>query len=672
MAFSIVQTTGLFQRLAPFVAAEVLSHSDLHIVDLLAMRVGVTDVDVLLGLALAVRAPRFGHVGVDLTTVHDSVWREMSHGDAASRDRISNLPWPPDTRQWRDRVFECEKLVGVHSKEPHTPFVVEASLVMPRRYSGYLSGLSEALCRRLDGGQPPVGGRHRVEPATPVDCELLRVGLDQLFGTGDASTLDLQRLGAAVAVLQPLTVLSGGPGTGKTYTIKKVLVLLRDQWRQIHGRDPEVALAAPTGRAAVRMVQAIGEDLDKLSISPECREWLGGLQAHTLHRLLGFNPRNSTRFRHDETNPLPHEIIVVDESSMVDLAMMAKLFAAVRQGTRLILLGDRNQLASVEAGRVLADITASVGPQGIRFSPEFQDQLQKVGCNVPLVSDQKQSPLADCVVHFVRPYRVEPGSGLQALAAAIAGGTEEELASVAEWVRGHAWRGRGPFSDLTHIPHAGDRLSGAAVDLMCAGYRPVLELLRNGCPEDHDLEQFHLRVLSLLGRFRVLTAHRRGVFGVDGLNAVICDGLLDLAGAPDAWWVGRPVMVTQNSYEIGRMNGDVGVVVPAPSNDLRVAFAGAQVGTIDYVDIARLPAHETVFAMTVHKSQGCQFDHVVMVIPPTRAALLTRELVYTGLTRARRHLTVLGDPEVLGQAVRHVLQRASTLRGRLWPDQVQQ
>ncbi len=663
----VLDNGALAGRALPFVEAGALAAVDLQVVDLLAARVGVSDAEVLLGLAFAVRATRVGHVGVDLARLPTSL---AVQPQGADRLPAAPLPWPADPAAWAAAVRACEALV--QPPQAHrSPFVAHGGLVLPRRYWRYQRRLQQALLARAQQPEPGVGRDKLGRPLGAVDCGLLCAGLDRLF-PGTAHQGDRQRLGASMAVLRPLSVLSGGPGTGKTWTVKKVLALLREQWQAAGGGDPTVALAAPTGKAAVRMLQAIAEGLDEIDLDLDTREWLRGLQACTLHRLLGYNPAQPTRFRHGVDQPLPQQVVVVDEASMVDLALMCKLVEAVDPGARLVLLGDPHQLASVEAGTVLADITSGTGPQGVRVSPRLAARLQAIDGPEALgeLPVEPAAPaIADGIMHFVKPYRTQAGSGLQQVAYAIAGG---QHARAVAWLGGEPVGGVAPFSDLALLPHdAEGRLSTRASALLVGSYAATLELLLAGPAPSQTLPEHHAAALRHFERFRVLTPHRRGQLGVAGLNRAITAALAEqLAGRMDpsgSWWIGRPVLVSRNSYDTGRMNGDVGLVVPGLGEQgPRVVFPGSTPGSVEYLAASRMPPCETVFAMTIHKSQGSQFEHCAIVLPAQRTPLLSRELVYTALTRASARVTVVGDLRVLAQALEHPVERASTLGPLLW------
>ncbi|MDY0061684.1 MAG: exodeoxyribonuclease V subunit alpha [Myxococcota bacterium] len=700
-----------FQELArPFLEVGALSHTDLAAVDALARRLGPAPPEVLLGLAFAVRAPRRGSVGARLGTLQQTLVAEEEArrpldeeasrpaDEEASRPAdeeaeaeaspalLAGLPWPPDPASWEAAVRDCH-LVGRGAPDELTPFVMRDGLLTTRRYWRYQERLQEALLARAAAPASGIAG------AAP-DLPRYRQGLVALFpesGARPADEVHPQRLAAGLALLRALTVVSGGPGTGKTYTVKLLLALLYDQWQAAHGRAPRVALAAPTGKAAVRMVQAMAEDLDEAPLRERLplatRDWLRTLPASTLHRLLGYDPVHPTHFRHGPDTPLPFDIVVVDEASMIDLALMAKLLEAVPVSARLLLLGDRHQLASVEAGSVLADLTADAATRPPRLSPALRQELQQLGITGLPVADPAAPPLAGCLLHYRQPFRFSAESGIGQLAYSLADASAAELAGqdasafldrardlLAGVVRQPTSE---PYPDLRHLgPAPEGGLDQAALDAIVDGYLPYLDLLLAGPRQPSPAD--HRRVLDAFDQFRVLVAHRRGPLGVSGLNRTIAAALAQKYQAEcdthrwreplrvdRDWWTGRPVLVTENSYEVGRFNGDVGVVVRVHGRPA-IAFAGREAGEVEYLEPARMPAHQTVFAMTIHKSQGSQFAHTFLVLPARPSVLLTRELLYTAVTRSQQQLTVAGDLALLRSACERVVQRASGLRELLW------
>lgn len=624
-------TPGWSELAGPFVATGALTLGEVHVVDRLARLAQVADCDVLLGLAFAVRAPRVGHTGVDIATVHVDIATEAG----------AALPWPSPAESWRDRCL-ASPLVGDPEAELR-PFTRLGHLLQTTRMSRYESRLANMLVNRAG-----------LLANAVVDADILKRDLANLFGP--VATSDRQQLAAVLALLNRTTVISGGPGTGKTTTVRKVLCLLRGQALARGSRPPRVALAAPTGKAAARMREAL---LSKGGDEPtEAMAWIETMQAVTLHRLLGFSPATPSRFRHHADNPLPFDLIIVDEASMIDVAMMCKLVDAVDTDTQLVLLGDRNQLASVEAGCVLADLTALTGPTGVRLPPACADAVASLlgSASVSDCTDPTAPALASGMIHFHTAYRFAVEAlrvPIYALADASAH-PERAAEHLAKAVDALVNSGSAAVACVAHL---GETLAPAVLDQVVDNYRAALRPLRTQ-PESTESMQ---RTLSALGELRVLAAHRKGTLGVAGLNDAISRRLRTESDSPE-WWIGRLVLVTQNDYEHQLWNGDVGVATQTDRGWV-VAFSAPE--GVRLVPVGSLPAHETAFAMTIHKSQGSQFRHAVVVLPGAVTPLLTRELIYTGISRASHQLTLCGSAEVLAAAVQRRVLRASGLGLRL-------
>ncbi|MGE0214544.1 exodeoxyribonuclease V subunit alpha [Mycolicibacterium sp.] len=555
--------TGL---LAAFTAADIVDAVDTVIAERLCALGGEPDETVALAVALLVRGLRNGSVCVDLGRVAEQ------HELAGTVE----VPWP-DPEAWLAAV-RASPLAGT---APVLRFLDE--LVYLDRY--WLE--EDQVCRDVSARLVAV------EPA-PAQPDLGR-----LFPEEFAE----QRMAAEAALAQRLTILTGGPGTGKTTTVARLLAALAEQAARAGDSPPRMALAAPTGKAAARLQEAVALEVAKLTAVDRGR--LAGLHAITLHRLLGSRPGTSSRFRHHRDNRLPHDVIVVDETSMVSLTMMARLLEAVRPDARLLLVGDPDQLASVDAGAVLADLVDGLGAHG--------------------------------VVELKTSHRF--GAAIGALASAIRAGDDDRL--------------------LALLRDGGEAIEWIDADDPAELLRPALvgqavELRRAAVLGDVAAAQ------QTLDGHRLLCAHRRGPFGVAQWNRQVERWLAEETGAPmwSQWYAGRPVLVTANDYGLGIYNGDTGVVVDSPAG-LR-----AHIGAADFAT-SRLADVETMHAMTIHKSQGSQADTVTVLLPPPESRLLTRELFYTAVTRARRTVRVVGPEASVRAAVRRRAVRASGLARRL-------
>jgi exodeoxyribonuclease V alpha subunit len=621
---------------------------DLHVAAALARIGRDDDPDVALAAALASRAPRHGHICAELDRPPDDLRGEGADTAAA------HVEWPA-LASWLATLSRSPLVRRPGDGRNDTPLVLDGARLYLDRYWRYQARLLEAVRARASA---------RVDG---VDEALLRDGLDRLFPPAPgAAGVDRQRLAALMAVLRRLTVISGGPGTGKTTTVKKILALLLEQHDRAAAPDDQrplrIELAAPTAKAAARIAESFGEGLDQLATTHAVKERILAVVPKTLHRLLGAGRSGPTDFRYGRHRPLPADIVVVDESSMVDFVLMTRLVEAVPAHARLVLLGDKDQLASVEAGSVLGDICGGAGHRP-RFSATFAHHAAPfVGASLAghaeIVPDEG---VWDALVHLDKVHRFGEASGIRAVARAInAGDAGDTLA----FLRGTATAEAGPgaaYADVAlHEVGATGHLPDPSLAEMVDGYLPLVDAVLAGD---------RAAALAALSTFRVLCAHRRGPLGVEGVVHAVEQGLERARPGfrtDHPWYLGRPVLVRENDYSVGLFNGDAGIVLPHPETGARaVAFAQPS-GEVRYVEPARLPPHVTVFATTVHQGQGSQFRHVVLVLPPRPSPILTRELVYTGVTRASRRATVVAVPDVLRAAVVRRVRRASGLPGLLW------
>ena len=614
---------GASGLLAIFNVAGVLDASDVHVALRLGRIAGVRDDVVLLAAALAVRAPRLGHVRTDLATVAST-----ADADLDLPVNVAELPWP-EPHAWVARVA-ASVLVG-----SACPLRVEGTALYLDRYWAEEVQVAADLLARAGAGTPA------------VDTAVLADGLSRLFA--GAEEPDLQRVAAATAVLRRLAVVAGGPGTGKTTTVARILALLDDQAGAAGGRPPLIALAAPTGKAAARLEQAVHDQARAMPVDGTTRGRLLALRGMTLHRLLGTLPGNHTRFRHDRLNRLPHDVVVVDETSMVSLSHMARLVEAVRPDARLVLIGDPQQLASVEAGAVLGDI---VGPaaDGLRISALARGALDAVA-SAPDAGPIEPAPgIGDGIVVLRRVHRF--GEVIGNLADAIRAGDAD--------------------ATIRLVRSGGDEITWVDADVTEAARTPALPAIRSAAVSagrrvrDAAVAGDAKAAIAALGGFRLLCAHRRGPAGATTWMGnverwLVADGGLTGGGV---WYAGRPLLITANDYSLRLYNGDTGVVVARA--DGRMAAAFDRQGEVVEVSPARLAAVETVYAMTVHKAQGSQFDTVAVLLPAPDSPILTRELLYTAVSRASERVMLVGSEASIRSAVERPIARASGLRERLW------
>ncbi|MDN2662361.1 exodeoxyribonuclease V subunit alpha [Psychromonas sp. 14N.309.X.WAT.B.A12] len=464
---------------------------------------------------------------------------------------------------------------------------------------------------------------------------------------------DWQKISAALALTSPRCIISGGPGTGKTTTVVKLLALLLNAQP-----DLMIKMVAPTGKAAARLTESITNALDELDLgSPADGQKAPNIptDASTIHRLLGVR-NNSAHFRHHAGNQLTLDLLLVDEASMVDLPLMAKLLSALPDHARLILLGDKDQLASVEAGAVLGDICSFIDSG---YSQQKAQQLAELTGFDCLLSQGKhaQATMSDNLCLLRKSYRFDQYSGIGYLASAVnkGGVTAVKLAALCE-----------KYDDLAY--YANDAESATDFDrLVVEGYTPYLSEL---CIINQDNRGQAKVLLSAFNDFKILCATREQEWGVNALNHR-CEKLLQKAGLlvrrfdmTQTWYVGRPVMVTENSYHLGLFNGDIGLCLEDEHGQLRVYFVMPDGSVADFQP-SRLPAHQTVFAMTVHKSQGSEFKHTLLALPDYALPVMNRELIYTGITRAKKRLTLIADLALVASSVRNRASRNSRLTERL-------
>lgn len=465
-----------------------------------------------------------------------------------------------------------------------------------------------------------------------------------------AADIDWQKVAVATAIKSPFTVITGGPGTGKTTTVTRLLLVLQE----LYAHKLHIKLVAPTGKAASRLEESIQQALCFLQQSMGLSESL--LQsvpqkASTLHSLLGVNAFNDNT-RHNAHNPLQLDVLVVDETSMIDLPLMAKLVNALKPETRLILLGDQAQLASVEAGAVLGELAQW---SGLPYSNEQADYLkQTTGYDVP--SGGEGNPMRDCLCHLTFSRRFDKDSGIGKLAELVQRGkADESLALFSDYPQELHFH---PF----HTEQSESDLVREVVQSAVENYRVYLTELRALQGKGADLNKLNEEGKTLAeaiqARFnstRFLTALRASPLGVENLNKEIAlalrrENLLWFRNEQD-WYIGKPIMITENDHNVRLYNGDIGLCLAKG----KVWFGNREVLT------SRIPAHEPAFMMTIHKSQGSEFDHTLMVLPTEPNPVLSRELVFTGVTRAKKQLTVFADEKIWKMAVRQTVQRQSGL-----------
>lgn len=559
---------------------------------------------VVWGAALASRATRAGHSCLDL---------EAAAGFPVSP--AEGAPTLPELDAWTAALNAAVSVVG--KPGDWKPLVLAGRRLYLRRL--WAAEQSVAASLRALAARAPLN--------PPVAADFRAV-----FGSPAGREPDWQAVAAFSVAVQGLTIITGGPGVGKTWTVAQALRLtaLNPQIR--------VEVAAPTGKAAARLQEALARALPRSNSRPSP-------SVRTLHRLLGASS-DGQRFRHDRSRPLAADLVVVDEASMVDLVLIGRLLDALPAGARLVLVGDPNQLPSVEAGATLADLCAAGAPN--QFSDTFRAGFTAAS-GFPLRTQPPSGALGGCAVQLQRNYRFGGESGIDLLRQRLLAGDAEGAQSLLiSGVPGLSFRPLPPPAQIN------ETLLKSALPRLAAGFAAAEPAA----------------ALRALGDFRVLAAVREGPFGVAAVNAAVAAGRSPAARS--RWTNGTPILVTANDYSLALFNGDLGVVAPEPAGRLAAWFLDPD-GAPRSIPLALLPNCEPAYGMTIHKSQGSEFDHVLVLLPAPASPsdrdafwrgpgrLLTRELIYTAVTRARRQLEIWADPEVFATTVRRRIRRASGL-----------
>ncbi|MCH8486954.1 MAG: exodeoxyribonuclease V subunit alpha [Candidatus Cyclonatronum sp.] len=607
-------------------------------------RKGETQEDVLAAVALLSAANRMGHTALslpDFRTEPNALF-SMPGREVQGLERITL-----DENRLRDSAVVH---VQQGDEQPHLPLVLDGGRLYFNRYFQFEQQTARqllALTESLSGAD------------TDEDSEAnLRSLTDELFGSSAEGLW--QRAAGVAALNRRLTVLTGGPGTGKTYTVLRLLLLLLKS--APGGRRLRVAIAAPTGKAANRVRESLIAGIDQLKTAglevrfPDVGELISQIpvQTMTLHRLLGTLHQQVT-FRHNRRNPLPFDLVIVDEASMIPSALMARMLEALRADARLILLGDKHQLASVESGAVFADICHE--PELNRFSAGFAASAARLGIELPPESVAAQEepvpPLRDCIVELTHSRRFSAESGIGQLARAVNEGDADAAMALLKSGR----------EDVIWLDQPSGRWLGS-----------ILPELRQQLSHYRDAALDPAAKLDAMEAFQVLCAHRRGPGGVEELNRQI-EQKLGLEPERGSWYEGRPVIMTRNDYQLGLFNGDLGVTVTqgqAAADGtplLRVAMEAFDAAKSEKGVSLRSPAQlhmmETCWALSVHRSQGSEYRKVLLALPPQDSPVLTRELIYTAVTRAKSVIYVAGSEALLRKAIARRTRRFSGLAERL-------
>lgn len=627
---------------------------------------------VLLAATLTSHQLGHGHVCLDLYETlkePDFALSLPPEGDVLSTPMLlpSSLLKSLDGATWC-KALEASALVAhagdVSEAAAQRPLVLSDRRLYLRRYWTYERRIDTALRRRL----------------AQVDTGFsdLPQRLDALFGPANHAPdalIDWQKLACALATRGAFSIITGGPGTGKTTTVVRLLALLQSPAVE-RGKPLRIRLAAPTGKAAARLTESISHQVQSLQVPEDVRQKIPS-EVTTVHRLLGSRP-GTRHFRHHAGNPLPLDVLVVDEASMIDLEMMANLLDALPPHARMVLLGDKDQLASVEAGAVLGDLCRDA--EAGMYSPQTQAWLELVSGEDLSRSglqqgDDQHHALAQQVVMLRHSRRFVAGSGIGQLAKLVNQQQDQEA---------RALLAARQYPDLFSLVLKGEQDRALSRLLLDGhgdgpqGYRHYLGVMNAQRPqdltqiEDPRSVEWARQVLNAFDEFQLLCAVRKGPWGVEGLNRRITETLFSagLIESDHQWYEGRPVLMTRNDYGLGLMNGDIGIALRLPEGPveenrqaLRVAFPRNDgSGGVRFVLPSRLNDVETVYAMTVHKSQGSEFAHTALILPEALNPVLTKELIYTGITRAKHWFSLIEPRQgVFEEALRRKVKRLSGL-----------
>jgi exodeoxyribonuclease V alpha subunit len=586
--------------------------------------------DILLGAALVSNLTGDGNVCLDLASFAGRALTEMYQAESAEK---APLVVCPEISTWRKKLLSIS---AVGRPGDYCPLIMDDDRLYLYRYWEYEKKLADSIRSR-------VLSQSCNKVCDRIDSDLLQKTLAWLFPVQEQTT-DRQRAALLNVVFNNFIVITGGPGTGKTTVITKIIAAFLALAKS--GRF-KILLAAPTGKAAARLSESITAFKEQIDSPP--KDYIRHMhirdaiptETFTIHRMLGTIP-NSPYFRHNSDNPLSADLVIIDEASMVDLALMSKLVQAVPDKARLVLVGDKDQLVSVESGSVLGDICSH--------------------------GDTGASPIRNAIIDLKKNYRFSENSGIGKLSRCVKNGDAAGALAALKKGEGVIWEkiNQAPAQGPYDILELHDNLKESVVK----GFSGFLKT------DDPD------EAIAKLKAFKILSPVKQGPFGVFFLNR-IAEQILSDEGlikpnnrSSDPWYHGRPVLITRNDYNLQLFNGDIGIIMPAygsnpadgSNKDRLYAFFPDQSGGARRFLPWILPEHETVFAMTVHKSQGSEFDDVLMILPEKDTPVLTRELIYTGITRARQSLTILGTEAVLKAAISRRIERASGLRKYLYPD----
>jgi len=612
----------------------LFTETDIHFAKFITDLSESNDPDIFLGAALVSSATGNGNICLDLALVKKNL--VMHKQDEELSVKL------PELGGWLKKL---KKSTVVGKPGDYCPLILDdCKRLYLYRYWEYEKILSDLIKSRIQ------------EDVSNIDLSLLKDSIKRLFPESALKNLkdeiNWQKIATITAVLKKFCVVSGGPGTGKTYVVVKIIAILLEQAK---GKNLRIFLCAPTGKAAAKLGETITKEKENLNCNEKIKQKIPA-ETYTIHRMLR-TISGSPYFRYNSENMLPADVVVVDEASMVDLALMSKLISAIPMTARLILIGDRDQLSSVEAGSVLGDICDRSGIYS--FSQEYCRNIEKItGVNIgaSIKELKKRQGLYDSIVVLQKSRRFSESSEIWKLSQAVNDGDWEEVLSLLKNA-------------------GGEQIKWEEFKAPKDNYSIIAKKIIDGY-SDYLKENDPSTALELFNRFKLLCALRIGKYGAHSLNRLAEEVLIrEKLIRPDIsddypWYRGRPVMIKSNDYSLGLFNGDTGITLPdteSDNNKLYVFFPGTS-GEVRRFSPYRLPEHETVFAMTIHKSQGSEFDNVCLVFPDKDYPVLTRELVYTGITRAMKSLLIWGNENVIRTSISRKIVRTSGLRDALWEE----
>lgn len=573
---------------------------------------------------------RAGHVCIDLAHLTKNQFTFRYGSEIA--DLLFEQLGHPDLIDWQQL---CNQIGNDIIGNNHSPLILESNQLYfqrmwlyQKRVANYF-GINQQLY-------------------LPTDKQQLIDLINRLFPLNNSDEIDWQKVAVISALTRKISIISGGPGTGKTTTISKLLTALVVINQQNEAKNLRIMATAPTGKAAARLTESLSIALENLELTPSIKACLPS-EAITLHRLLGARP-NTNQYLYNQQNLLNIDVLLIDEASMVDLPMMAKVIQALPKHCRMILLGDKEQLSSVEAGAVFGDLCELI-EQG--YSQSYVAMIKEL-TGYQLSATNDQALFADSVCLLQKSYRFNQKSGIGQLANLIKAGKSKAILALFDQQR---------YSDILFTPLEHDEHYLAAINYSVNNYRHYFSEIANQPTESQH-------ILHCFGQFRLLCALREGPFGVEGLNRIIEKTLekqnIIQRSKHQVWYIGRPIMILRNNLSLGLFNGDIGITLPDPDDltKLRVYFLLPN-GKIKGFSPYRLPEHETAYAMTIHKSQGSEFDHINIILPTEYSPLLTRSLLYTAVTRAKKQVAIFSACTILTRTIQAKTQRQSGLLKQL-------